>query len=91
MFDTLKEELTKTPEQLSPEKLNKAKSLATNLTMIRKIIYYGVELITSLVIFNYIQELTYGAPLGFIINIAVSIMFLIYIIFKTRDFLRGTI
>lgn len=87
MLDTLKEELTKKPEQLNEKQLGQATALANILTGMRRVSFMIFYLLASMSVIYIIKQTNVVSPVPEI----VSIILIIFIIFKIRDLIRGTI
>jgi len=87
MFDTLKGEFTKTPEQLDAKKLEQAKRLAAKLTDLRKFLYlfFSFGTVVSLI------GVAAFAGVDGIIQLILASLSILYLLFKVRDYIRGTI
>jgi hypothetical protein len=86
MFDSIKGEFTKQPEQLPPEKLRQAQGLAKVLTDVRKFLYlfFSFMIPGIAIIINWQHGNIY---LGYIL----IVLGILFGLFKIRDYLRGTI
>jgi len=87
MFDTLKGEFTKTPEQLDAKKLEQAKGLAAKLTDLRKFLYLFFSIAAGISFFGIATLM----DANFIIQVIIIILLIPYSLFKFRDYIRGTI
>jgi hypothetical protein len=87
MFDTIKGEFTKTPEQLDSKKLEQAKGLAEIFTQLRKFLYLFFSIMAGISFFGIAILL----GVNFIIQIIIIILLIPYSLFKIRDYIRGTI
>ena len=80
------DEFTKKPEDLTPEKLQQAKGLASIITGIRKGAYFIFYLLSSIVILGFIH-----GTIPLLAEYCAMIILLIFMLFKFRDLIRGTI
>lgn len=85
--ESLASELTKNPEELKPDQLEKAKGLANVFTEVRKALYLffyiaAVGTILSVLSSNMAPD---------IIKLIVTILLVIFLLFKIRDLIRGKI
>lgn len=86
MYDALKNEFMKTPEQLPPDKLKQAQGLADVLTELRKFLYLFFSLAFAITFYIVASEYV-----SIIIQIIIMILCLMYGMFKVRDYIRGKI
>ena len=82
----LKQQVTMKPEQLTKDKLEQAKGLASVLTGIRKGVYFAFPLFTTAVVITYVKSMIPEYGYWFLI-----VMLIVYGLFKLRDLIRGTI
>jgi hypothetical protein len=80
-------EFTKKPADLSETQLKKAKGMAEFLTIIRKLSYFFFSVVVVIVVYSAIQNYNILDIFKIIANIILSI----YLLFKLRDLIRGTI
>ena len=86
-YGMLKKEFAKKPEELNEKQLKKATTMATFLTNIRKVSYFFFSVLLVIVVYSAIQN--YNLP--WIITTISNGVLGVYLLFKLRDFLRGTI
>jgi hypothetical protein len=86
MFDAIKMQVTATPGSLSPEKLEEAKGLAKILTEMRKFVYFFFSLMIVMSAVWMASNLA-----DFWITMIIGIFGIMYLCFKLRDYVRGTI
>jgi prepilin signal peptidase PulO-like enzyme (type II secretory pathway) len=86
MFDNLKAELKRQPHELEPEKLKQAQGLAKVLTILRKAVsflFYGLMTVVVIEFFKpYMPDY---------LILILTILGIIFVLFKFRDYIRGTI
>jgi hypothetical protein len=86
-IDLVVGEFTKRPEELSPDKLTKAQSLADILTNLRKFLYLFFSFAT---VFSLLGVAQFSG-----VDVYIQIIFIMlsipYLAFKVRDYIRGTI
>lgn len=85
-IDLLKGEFTRKPEELQPKQLEKAQGLASILTIFRKFLYLFFSIGTAFV-FLYVISLQAIEP----IPTFIAVLLVPYMLFKFRDYIRGTI
>jgi len=85
-IDLLKGEFTRKPEELQPKQLEKAQGLASILTIFRKFLYLFFSLGCGLV-FLYVASQLVIEP----IPTFIAVLLVPYMLFKFRDYIRGTI
>ena len=86
MWDGLKEEFTKRPEELNSSQLAKATKLANVFTTLRKFLYCFFSITSMMAVVWMFFNIT-----DIMSTTAVLILGIIYSLFKVRDFFRGTI
>jgi len=94
MFDDAKRILTAKPEHLPEKDLGRAKALGNALTGLRKITYLlfaALSAVAGWAVFHTLITLQNANPIIEFIDVALIVLLAIYILFKARDFIRGTI
>jgi len=85
-IDAIKGEFTKIPEELSEGKLKAATSLGTRLTQLRKFLYLFFSVGIAFMFLMYADSFV-SEPF----QIILGILYMFYVLFKVRDYIRGTI
>jgi hypothetical protein len=87
--DKLKSEFTKTPEQLTEKQLGQATWLANAFTSLRRVVYFIMPVFGIIAAIVFANRTYNSSP--YIFSTILWILFVIYLIFKSRDLIRGKI
>jgi len=87
--DKLKSEFTKTPEQLNEKQLGQATWLANVFTSLRRAVYFIMPIFGIIAAIVFTNRTYDSSP--YIFSTILWVLFVIYLIFKSRDLIRGKI
>ena len=85
-IDILKGEFTRKPEELPEGKLKTAQSLSGRLTQLRKFLYFFFSVGIAFMFLMYANSFV-AEPF----QIILWVLTIFYMLFKIRDYIRGTI